>query len=325
MRKLKFGIFLPFYAFQTKAPNEYYELLKSIVLECERLGYDSVWLDDHLMYNNWPILEPWITLSALSALTSRIRLGTMVTCNAHRNPALLAKTAATLDVISNGRLEFGVGAGCQKAEHLAYGFGFPNSSIRIEDLGEALEVITRLWTQEKANYKGKHYNLRDAVCEPKPLQKPHPPITVGGGGEKLTMKITAKYADRFDWGSLSIIDDYKRKLELLREQCKVVGRDFGEIERSCWPGGQVLIAQNQRELDEMLSLRKPASLPMDEFRKGNLSGTPNECRKQLQVYADLGVTYFMLYFADLPSTHGLKLFSEEVIKKKQLEVSPHNM
>ena len=315
MGKLKFGIFLPFYAFQTKNPNEYYELLKTIVLECERLGYDSIWLDDHLMYNNWPILEPWTALSALSALTSRIRLGTMVTCNAHRDPALLGKTVATLDVISNGRLEFGVGAGCQEAEHLAYGFGFLKASIRIENLGEALEVITRLWTQEKANYKGKHYTLRDAVCEPKPLQKPHPPITVGGGGEKLTMKITAKYADRFDWGSLSSVDEYKRKLGLLQEQCKVVGRDFGEIERSCWPGGQVLIAQNQRELEEMISLRKPSSLPMDEFRKSNLSGTPNECKKQLQVYVDLGVTYFMLYFSDLPNTNGLKLFSETVVKK----------
>jgi alkanesulfonate monooxygenase SsuD/methylene tetrahydromethanopterin reductase-like flavin-dependent oxidoreductase (luciferase family) len=313
--KLKFGIFLPFYAFQTKTPTEYYYQIKTIVLECERLGYDSVWLDDHLMYNNWPILEPWIVLSALSALTSRIRLGTMVTCNAHRDPALLAKTAATLDVLSNGRLEFGVGAGCQKAEHLAYGYGFPKASIRIEGLGEALEVITRLWTQEKANYQGKNYTIRDAFCEPKPLQKPHPPITVGGGGEKLTMKIIAKYADRFDWGSLSSVDDYKRKLELLQEQCKVVGRDFGKIERSCWPGGQVLIAQNQRELEEMISLRNPSSLPMDEFRKGNLSGTPNECKKQLQVYVDLGVTYFMLYFADLPCTDGLKLFSEEVIKK----------
>jgi F420-dependent oxidoreductase-like protein len=313
--KIKFGVFLPFYAFQAKTPSEYYEQLKTIVLECERLGYDSVWLDDHLMYNNWPILEPWITLSALSSLTSKIRLGTMVTCNAHRDPALLAKTAATLDVLSNGRLEFGVGAGCQEVEHLAYGYGFPKASVRIESLGEALEVITRLWTQERANFQGKHYTLRDAVCEPKPLQKPHPPITVGGGGEKLTMKITAKYADKFDWGSLSSAEDYKRKLELLQEQCKVVGRDFGEIERSCWPGGQVLIAQNQIELEEMISLRKPASLPMDEFRNDNLSGTPNECRKQLQVYVDLGVTYFMLYFADLPSTNGLKLFSEEVVKK----------
>jgi F420-dependent oxidoreductase-like protein len=315
LRKLKFGVFLPFYAFQTKTPTEYFEQLKTIVLKCERLGYDSVWLDDHLMNNNWPILEPWITLSALSSLTNKIRLGTMVTCNAHRNPALLAKTAATLDVLSNGRLEFGVGAGCQEAEHLAFGYGFPKASVRIEGLGEALEVITRLWTQEKANYKGKHYTLKEAVCIPKPLQKPHPPITVGGGGEKLTMKIIAKYADRFDWGSLSSVEDYKRKLELLQEQCKVIGRNFGEIERSCWPGGQVLIVKNQRELKEMISLRKPSSLPMDEFRKGNLFGTPKECRKQLQVYVDLGVTYFMLYFADLPSTDSLELYSEGVVRK----------
>jgi alkanesulfonate monooxygenase SsuD/methylene tetrahydromethanopterin reductase-like flavin-dependent oxidoreductase (luciferase family) len=313
--KLKFGVFLPFYAFQTKTPNEYYELLKTIVLECERLDYDSIWLDDHLMYNNWSILEPWITLSALSSLTRKIRLGTMVTCIAHRDPALLAKTSATLDVLSKGRLEFGVGAGCQEAEHLAYGYGFPKPSVRIENLGEALEVITRLWTQKIANYQGKHYILKDAVCEPKPLQKPHPPITVGGGGEKQTMKITAKYANRFDWGSLSSADEYKRKLEFLQEQCNAIGRDYGEIELSCWPGGQVLIAQNQKRVEEMISIHKPESLPMDEFKKGNLSGTPNECRDQLQIYVDLGVTYFMLYFADLPSIDGLKLFSEEVIKK----------
>ena len=114
--KIKFGVFLPFYAFQAK-PNEYYNQLKNVVLECERLGYDSVWLDDHLMYKDSTILECWTTLSALAASTSKIRLGTMVTCNAHRNPALLAKTAATLDVLSNGRLEFGIGAGIQEAEH----------------------------------------------------------------------------------------------------------------------------------------------------------------------------------------------------------------
>ena len=264
----KFGVFLPFYAFQAKTPKEYFEVLKNIVLESERLGYDAVWLDDHLMYNNWPILEPWTTLAALSTLTSKIRLGTMVTCNAHRNPALLAKTAATLDVVSNGRLELGIGAGCQEAEHLAYGFGFPKPSVRIAQLGEALEVITRLWTQEKANYQGKHYTLKDAICEPKPLQKPYPPITVGGSGEKLTLKVTAKYADRFDWGSLPSVDDYRRKLEVLEEQCKVVGRDFDEIERSCWPGGQVLIAQNQRELSEMISQRKPESSPLEEYQEG---------------------------------------------------------
>ncbi len=315
MGKLKFGVFLPFYAFQAKEPKENFNLIREIVLECEHQGYHAVWLDDHLMYNDWPILECWTTLSALSQLTSRIRLGTMVSCNAHRNPALLAKTAATLDVLSNGRLELGIGAGTQETEHIAYGFGFPPSSVRIEQLTEALEAITRLWTQEKANYQGKHYTLRDAVCEPKPLQKPCPPITVGGSGELLMRKATAPYANRFDWGFLPSIEAYKHKLAVLENQCKVIGRNFSEIEKSCWPGGQVLIAENQRELGEKISQLKPANVSLEDFKKTILACTPDECIEQLQVYVDLGVAYFMLLFADFPSLDGLRLFAKNVMGK----------
>ena len=236
MGKLKFGVFLPFYAFQTKDPNENFRLIRDTTLECERLGYHSVWLDDHLMYNQWPILECWTTLSALSSLTSKIRLGTMVSCASHRNPALLAKMATTFDVLSGGRLEFGIGAGTQQAEHDAYGFDFSKPEVRIERLAESLEVIRQLWTRVKSNYQGKYYSLKEAVCEPKPLQKPYPPITVGGGGELLMQKVTALYADRFDWGFLPSIDEYKRKLGVLEKQCKVAGRNLDEIERSCWPG-----------------------------------------------------------------------------------------
>jgi alkanesulfonate monooxygenase SsuD/methylene tetrahydromethanopterin reductase-like flavin-dependent oxidoreductase (luciferase family) len=265
------------------------------------------------MYNDWHILESWTTLSALSSLTNSIRLGTMVSCNAHRNPALLAKTAATLDVLSNGRLELGIGAGTQEVEHIAYGFGFSPLSSRIERLNEALEVVRRLWTQEKANYQGKHYTLKNAVCEPKPLQKPHPPITVGGSSELLIKKATAQYADRFDWGFLPSVEVYKRKLAVLENQCKAIGRNVGEIEKSCWPCGQLLIAQNQRELGEEISQRKPANISLEDFKKTTLAGTPDECRKRLKVYVDLGATYFMLFFADLPSTDGLRLFAEGVI------------
>ncbi len=287
MGKFKFGVFLPFYAFQTKDSKEHFRLIRNIILECERLGYDSVWLDDHLMYNDWPILECWTTLSALSSLTSRIRLGTMVSCSAHRNPALLAKMAATLDVLSGGRLEFGIGAGTQEDEHNAYGFGFSKPTSRIERLTEALEVTKQLWTQEKATFQGKYYSLKDAVCEPKPLQKPHPPITVGGSGELLMQKATAPYADRFDWGFISAIEEYKRKLEVLENQCKVVGRNFGEIEKSCWPGGQVIIAHNQRELNEKISQKKPANVSLEDFKKSILAGTPDECIEQLQVYVEV--------------------------------------
>ena len=315
MEKLKFGIFLPFYAVQAKDSKEHFTLIRDFALECEQLGYHSVWLDDHLMYNEWPILECWTTLSALSSLTNRIRLGTMVSCSAHRNPALLAKMAATLDVLSSGRLELGIGAGTQRIEHIAYGFGFSPTSVRVARLSEAVEVIRRLWTQEKANYQGKYFTLKNAVCEPKPLQKPYPPITVGGSGELLMQKATAPYADRFDWGFLPSLEMYKHKLAVLENQCKAVGRNFSEIEKSCWPGGQVLIAHDQKELGEKISKRKLANISLEDFKKTTLSGTPDECIEQLQVYVDLGVTYFMLFFGDFPSLDGLRLFAENVIGK----------
>ncbi len=315
MGKLKFGIFLPFYAFQAKSPAEYFQILKDVVLESEWLGYDAVWLDDHLMHNNWTILEQWTTLSALSQISNKIRLGTMVTCNAHRNPAMIAKTAATLDILSHGRLELGIGAGTQEQEHAAYGFGFPKPSVRIEQLGEALEVVLRLWTQEKATYQGKYYSLKDAVCEPKPIQKPHPPITIGGSGEKHTLNVTAKYADRFDFGFLPSLNEYTHKMGVLESLCKTAGTDFGEIEKSCWPSGQIVIAKDQEGLNEKIGKFKPSRMSLEQFKKSTLAATSDECKEHLQVYMDLGVSYFMLYFADLPSVEGLRLFAKSVINK----------
>ncbi|MDR1993896.1 MAG: LLM class flavin-dependent oxidoreductase [Nitrososphaerota archaeon] len=308
MTKFKYGVFLPFYAFSASTTNHYYSELKNIVLECERLGYDSIWLDDHLMYGNAPILECMTTLSALAAITHKIRLGILVTCNAHRNPALIAKTAATIDIISKGRLEFGMGAGTQASEHRAYGFSFPLPSVRIAQLEEAIEVTQRLWTQPKANYYGKYYTLKDAMCEPKPQQKPHPPITVGGGGEKHTLRVAAKYADRIDWGFLPSIEMYRKKLSILKQNCELIGRDFHQIELSCWPSGQILLAGDQTTLQEKIAKYKPVNISLDAFKQYTLIGTAKDCQPIFQPYIDLGVTYFLLYFADFPSLDGLRLF-----------------
>jgi alkanesulfonate monooxygenase SsuD/methylene tetrahydromethanopterin reductase-like flavin-dependent oxidoreductase (luciferase family) len=267
------------------------------------------------MYNDWPILECWTTLAALAPLTTNIRLGTMVSCIAHRNPALIAKMAATIDVVSGGRLELGIGAGVQKEEHLAYGFGFPTLNVRVKQLAEALQVIKLLWTENKATFHGKHYSLKDAVCEPKPIQKPYPPITVGGSSLSLISEVTAPYANRFDWGFLPSSKDYKQKLEALEKQCKASRRNFLEIEKSCWPSGQVLIAKSQKELKEKISKLKPAKVSLAEFRKTTLAGTPDQCIEKLQVYSDMGVTNFMLYFADFPEMAGLRLFTESVADK----------
>ena len=296
-------------------PSKRFSLIRDIVLETEKLGYDAIWLDDHLMYNNWPIFECWSTLSALSSLTTRIRLGTMVTCYAHRNPALLAKMAATLDVISGGRLEFGIGAGIQENEHAAYGLDFPKLGVRVELLAEALEVIKQLWTEEKSNYQGKHYILKDAFCEPKPVQKPHPPITVGGSSVTIMEKVTAPYADRYDWGLLPSIEEYKNKLSFLEKRCKATGRDFMKIEKSCWPSGQVLITENRKKIDRKILQIEPKGLSLEAFNQTTLAGTPDEVVEKLQVYTDLGVTYFMLYFADFPNFDCLRLFANTVAKR----------
>lgn len=314
MKKVKFGVFLPFYTFGLTEANllSPFKRLQDTVLECERLGYDSVWLDDHLMFREQPIFECWTTLAALSSITSKIRLGTMVICNSFRNPALLAKMAATLDVISNGRLELGIGAGVQKDEHVAYGMSFPASRDRIAAMKEAVEVIKKLWTEEKASYEGKYYRVDEAFCEPKPLQRPRPPITIGGSGEKLTLKVAAQHADRCDFGYVSSLELYRHKMEVLESHCKAVGRDSHEIERSCWLGGQIFVVQDRRKLDEKVLRWKPKNVSVEDFKKYSFIATPEECRRKIQHYADVGVTYFMLFFGGLPDVSGLRLFAKDV-------------
>lgn len=289
--------------------------LKETVQECEKLGYHSVWLDDHLMLNNMPILECWTTLSALSTATKTIRLGTMVTCNTFRNPALLAKMASTVDNISNGRLELGLGAGIQKNENEAYGFSFPKAKERIQRLGESAEIIKKLWTEQKTCYNGKHYQVTDAVCEPKPVQKPHPPLVIAGAGEKHTLQVTAQHADRFDFGYLPSLDEYKHKLDVLQKHCKAVGRNFSDIERSCWPTGQIFIGENKQELDKKVRQQLPENMSLDDFVKTSFVGTPEGCVNLLEPYIGLGVTHFMLFFGDMPELDGLRLFAKTVAKK----------
>ncbi len=300
MGETKFGVFLPFYVFQ-KVSDPYFDVLREIVLECERSGYHSVWLDDHLMYDGSSILESWSTLAALSSITRKIRLGTMATCNSFRNPALLAKVAATLDVISNGRVELGIGAGVQESEHIAYGIPFPDSKERVMRLNEAVEVIKSMWTEEKASFSGKFYRIKEAECSPKPTQKPHPPITIAGGGEKMTLEVTATHADRYDWGYLPSMAAFKHKVAVLRQHCQVVNRNFQEIEMSCWPASQII-------------LQKRRTRNASEAIAAGFKGTPQELMNLLRPYQDLGVTFFMLFFGDLPKASSLRLFAETVFK-----------
>ncbi|MCW4005030.1 MAG: TIGR03560 family F420-dependent LLM class oxidoreductase [Candidatus Bathyarchaeota archaeon] len=309
-------MFLPFYALQNgKDKSEsLFDRVCSVVLECERLGYDSIWLDDHLMYGQMPLLECWTALSALACRTKRIRLGTMVMSAAFRNPAVLAKMAATLDVISNGRLEVGLGAGVQQEEHEAYGFSFPKPSIRVSRLKESVEILKALWSTNKTSYHGDHYQITGAVCQPKPLQKPHPPIIIGGAGEKQTLKVTAQHADRFDFGYVPTMELYLHKLEVLKSHCNDVGRSYADIEKSCWPAGQFLLAENQKGVDKKAKQYRPQGVSQKDFEGYSFLGTPERCLEPLQSYLDLGVTHFMLFFGDLPCTESLQLLAHAINK-----------
>lgn len=320
MNKIKFGVFLPFYAlkFLEEEISSSFDRIKNLVLECERLGYDSVWLDDHLMFEKQPVLECWTTLSALSSITENIKLGTMVLCNSFRNPAVLAKMAATLDILSKGRLEFGIGAGFQKEEHDAYGLPFLSPRDRILRLKESVEIIKNMWKKKEVNYQGKFYTIKKAVCEPKPLQQPYPPIIIGGGGEKFTLKVVAEHANRYDWGHLPTLKLYRNKLKILKKYCKMVGRNFQEIEKSCWLDGQIFLAENPKELNEKIMRWKPKNLSLTDFKRKNLVGTSINCVRKIQQYTKLGVTNFMLFFGDLPDYDSLRIFAESCLKLKSI-------
>jgi F420-dependent oxidoreductase-like protein len=194
--------------------------------------YESGWTFDHFypIFSDptGPCLEGWVTTTALAQATERLRIGVLVTGNPYRHPAVLANMAATLDVISGGRLELGLGAGWNQQESDAYGIDLPPLAERFDRFDEALEVIVSLLTQETSDFDGKHYQLREARCEPKPIQKPHPPICIGGGGEKRTLRAVARYAQHWNFPG-GTPEELHRKLEVLRGHCEDVGRDPSEI------------------------------------------------------------------------------------------------
>lgn len=196
---------------------------------------EHAWLFDHFMPivsdPAGPCLEGWTLLAAYAALTKRLRVGIMVTGNTYRHPAVLANMGATVDIISNGRLDFGIGAGWNELEHNAYGIPLYATGERLRRFGEACEVIKLLWTERVANFEGKYYQLKDAYCEPKPVQKPNPPFVIGGGGEQLTLRYVAKYASIWNLPG-GPVDVYKHKSEVLDQHCAAIGRDPNEIQRS---------------------------------------------------------------------------------------------
>ena len=200
---MKFGVSLPqgwtMDLASIKDPVEAYEATTSVAQTADEAGFDSVWLVDHFHTVPQPsqevTFESWVTTAALARDTKRVRVGQMVTCNSYRNPALLAKMASTVDVLSHGRLNFGIGAGWYEHEYRAYGYDFPEAPERLRQLREAVQVILAMWTQDEAVFEGQYYQVRGAINQPKGVQKPHIPMLIAGGGEKVTLKLVAQYGD----------------------------------------------------------------------------------------------------------------------------------
>ena len=283
-----------------------------IAVLAETLGYDSIWVYDH--FHNVPrpaheaVFECWTTMAAISQRTSRVRLGQMVGCNSYRNPAVLAKITSTVDVISGGRLDWGIGAGWYENEYKGYGFEFPKPKDRIGMLNESVEIVRSMWTQVETNYDGKYYKLSRANCDPKPLQSPHPPIWIGGGGEQLTLRVVAKYADYSNFGGKP--DEWARKREILKGHCKAVGRDEERIGKTWSP--EVFIRSTEAEVIAAGTQSLWAE-PFEAWRDANLVGTPEQVAEKIQTYVDLGCTGFIPWCPDYPSTETMELFAREVM------------
>ena len=229
MRPLRFGI-------KTAPQHTTYEDMLAVWEEADQIpAIEHAWLFDHFapIHSdvNGPCLEGWITLAAYAARTTRLRLGLMVTGNTYRHPAVLAKIATTVDVISGGRLDFGIGAGWNEYEHASMGIPLYGPGERIRRLDEACQIYKSLCTQHTTDFAGRYYQLQEARCEPKPVQRPYPPIVIGGGGEQLTLKIVAKHADIWNHSG-GTPEIFKHKVEVLRGHCAAVGRDPAEIELS---------------------------------------------------------------------------------------------
>jgi F420-dependent oxidoreductase-like protein len=270
--------------------------------------FDSAWVADHFI--PWAVfladdvdtLECFTTITYLAGAFPGLNFGSIVLCQSYRNPALLAKMAATLQVLSGGRFILGIGAGWKEDEYLAYGYEYPKTPVRIAQLEEAVQIIRRMWTETPASFEGAYYHIKDAYCEPKP--DPKPPIMIGGGGEKLTLRIVAQHADWWNFPSGSL-ENYAHKLEVLRTHCEAVGRDYDAIKKT-WAIESVAIAETEAEA-QALAKQSPF------YSSYGIAGTPAQVADQLRRFTDLGVEYFIVRFADFPNPAGAELFAETVI------------
>jgi F420-dependent oxidoreductase-like protein len=324
---MKFGIFVPqgwrmdLFGID---PAQHWETMSRLALRADAGPWESIWVYDHFHTVPKPTQdathEAWSLMSAFGAITQRVRLGQMCTCMAYRNPVYMAKVAATVDHISGGRVEMGIGAGWYEHEWRAYGYGFPPARERLRALDEGVQIMAQAWSTGSATLDGQIYQVDGAIVQPRPVQPGGIPLWIAGGGEKVTLRIAAKYAQYTNFAGEP--DDFKAKSELLRGHCQDVGTDYDAIVRSA--NYNVLIGRDEAEVEDrkkwMVDHYTKAVGPelgesiVARFGSGSCVGTPEQIVENLRKLQDLGMTYAILNFNESAyDLSGVELFEKEVL------------
>lgn len=309
---MQFGLQHPNFSFdyENQDTSQIADSLKNLVTKAENAGFDSFWVMDHFHQIpivgklEEPMLESWTTILFLAAVTSKIKLGTLMTGIIYRHPSILAKIGATLDVISKGRLFMGIGAAWNQQESLAYGIPFPSVKERFLRLEESIQIIRKMWTEEpSASFSGRFYQIKNAYCNPKPIRKPSPPIMVGGSGERQTLRIVAKYADACNlFGS---VETTKRKLTILKEHCTSVGRDYGSILKTKL--GIVVIDDDREKAKERIQ-QVCRGMPEEQINEFAIYGTPEDVSRQIKLFEEAGIQYLIVDLDPSKELEALDMF-----------------
>jgi F420-dependent oxidoreductase-like protein len=324
---MRFGVFVP-QGWRLDLtgidPAAQWATMLDVARAAENSPFESIWVYDH--FHTVPVPtdeathESWSLMAALGAATSRIRLGQMCTCMGYRNPAYLAKVAATVDLVSGGRVEMGIGAGWYEHEWRAFGYGFPGAGQRLAMLDEGVQIMRQLWTTGKATLDGEHYQVNGAISRPLPLQEGGIPLWIAGGGEKKTLRTAARYANYTNFDATPEV--FKRKSEILARHCEEVGTEYDAIVRSA--EYNVIIGETEKDVAGKLSWIRNHWAPyvpadrmdgqIQNLQNSPLAGTPEQIVERLTEARALGMTYAITYFPEIAyDRSGFTLFTEKVI------------
>ena len=316
-----FGVFVPqgwrMDLVEIEDPYEQYEAMTRVARVAEESGaYDSIWVYDHFHTVPTPeketTFECWTISAGLARDTQRVKIGQMVTCNGYRNPALLAKISSTVDVMSNGRLLFGLGAGWYEHEWRAYGYGFPEVPERMRMFREACEIVHRMWTEDDVVFEGEFYQVDEPINEPKGVSNPHPQFWIGGSGEKVTLRLVARWADACNVIARDM-DTLRHKFAVLRGHCEDLGRDYEEITRST--SVNVFLLEEGENPESATALAR-GSVSYDEYSRRFMVGTAEEIVERLRPRVEAGVNYFIVY---LPRV----AYDPAMVERFAREIVPH--